>query len=213
MQIDCVYNSMRKADVTTYGEATAQEMCFAFFVYYPSTHVFDECIALGPGVYCPTYKSEFQEQIGNCSIETFLYIQLPTIVSQVTANCEASACSEECLDVILSARKNPCLYEDVAVVTEPLVLEYGTDEMGTAMRLLHSCDREIYASEDVNDTPKDDDDKYAEVDGMACPFTEEGSRTENPQQPGDGGARAPGLSFVLVAAALVLSTFFKVKNL
>ena len=263
MQINCVYNSMSKADVTTYGDATSDEMCFAFFVYYPSTHLLDQCFASRTALFCPTHVSDFEEYLGNCSLQPFFKDRMPSVTKRLTENCEASTCRVECLEVLQWARTDPCLEEEIAIVTEPIISEYGTEEMVRALPLLHSCDREIYAPEDLNDTTSsnEDQDKYAEADGMVCAFTGDGtttrqpdqsgdaerevsptehtekpedagedstteqpeqpgngrgpSPTENPGQPGDGGggASALGLSFALVAAALVLSTSVKVTNL
>jgi len=45
MKTVCGFNSMAKTEITYYGEATSDEMCFGFFDYYPAERKFDTCVS------------------------------------------------------------------------------------------------------------------------------------------------------------------------
>lgn len=38
LQLTCHYRSTSRTEVTSYGEGTEDEMCYAFIMYYPKTN-------------------------------------------------------------------------------------------------------------------------------------------------------------------------------
>jgi len=43
IRVHCVYQSLKRTDTTSYGQATSDEMCFGFFSYYPAVSEFTYC--------------------------------------------------------------------------------------------------------------------------------------------------------------------------
>lgn len=93
----CVYDSTQKNARTYYGESTSDEMCYAFFAYYPLIDGLGFCGQVGKIDVCyGSYDDEFE----SCDFFTFtkLVSLLPYVCGQ---HCNSNNCSV-LLEVILA---------------------------------------------------------------------------------------------------------------
>jgi len=68
IEVKCVYDSTHRTSTTYYGEATSDEMCFAFLAYYPLIDDLGFCGQLKIVDLCP--KKYKYEPVGICEIGT-----------------------------------------------------------------------------------------------------------------------------------------------
>ncbi|XP_067941873.1 DBH-like monooxygenase protein 2 homolog [Watersipora subatra] len=67
----CTYKTTSKDEITYYGDATSDEMCFAFMNYFPSERGPDECVAFDDISSCDRFSSA-----NSFSASVYLFINL-----------------------------------------------------------------------------------------------------------------------------------------
>ncbi|XP_033749801.1 uncharacterized protein LOC117334351 [Pecten maximus] len=137
----CSFTSSHKAVTTTSGEATSQEMCYAFLFYYPKESFRTrQCTTLMGLPGCSVNHQT--DLVDGCQIQSFLANQtmFQDIFKELTVRCEAFSCRKECKTYIKELRKDPCMQGRVEYyVTRVLSIYVAVNEMA----LYHSCDAEI----------------------------------------------------------------------
>ncbi|XP_033749716.1 dopamine beta-hydroxylase-like [Pecten maximus] len=137
----CSFTSSHKVVTTTSGEATSQEMCYAFLFYYPKeSFQSQQCVTTMGLPRClldhPT------ELIDGCQMPSFINNQTMflQIFTELSARCEAFTCRKECKTYIKDLRQHECMQGRVGDYVDRLLDIYvGVDQMV----LYHSCDVEI----------------------------------------------------------------------
>ncbi|XP_060070161.1 peptidyl-glycine alpha-amidating monooxygenase-like [Ylistrum balloti] len=137
----CSFTSLRK-DVTTHsGEATAEEMCFAFLFYYPKESIATHQCFTMMGLPLCTVSHETKLTEG-CQIQSFLTntSYFDETFKEILRRCETFVCRKECKTYIEDLRSNPCFQGKVKGYVESMI----SPQMGVnKMALYHSCDTEL----------------------------------------------------------------------
>lgn len=137
----CSFTSAHKAVTTTSGEATSQEMCFAFLFYYPK-EAFQtvQCTtALGLQTCLLSHPTAV---VDGCQLKTFFDNQTmwTQIFGELTVRCEKFFCRKECKTYIQEMRQHPCFNGTIGDYVDRIL---GAFISVNEMALYHSCDKEI----------------------------------------------------------------------
>jgi len=133
IKMNCNYNTQKSKDTIYFGESTQDEMCYAFFEYYPANSGYSFCMGFGEfscetilGKYAlpsnhdilnlPGYSYGYtQNDLGhgfNCSVVTFLQNYHKKWQSQLESACdvkEVQACRARCKQMYEEVVKHePC---------------------------------------------------------------------------------------------------------
>ena len=114
MKIHCTFTTATQSKTIYFGEATSDEMCFAFLLYYPAQKS-ASCVDLKNGLggsYCAVRN--VKDKCSNMqSQSTMTYFT--KMVPKVVAGCDTTGkeCRSTCPQVIKEVRQNPCMAEDV----------------------------------------------------------------------------------------------------
>lgn len=158
IEIECVYRSKHQETDTYWGAATADEMCYVFFMYYPHEPDFTQCVAYRDEYSCPVanIKPDWQKLAENCTLWTFLTSpDVTTLLVELENTCDSSSgCTNDCQQVIDELYSYPCLDKSVAPLLErvvegyydihPELLPKGTPTLTgpKLVKLLHVCDKD-----------------------------------------------------------------------
>ncbi|XP_050408482.1 tyramine beta-hydroxylase [Patella vulgata] len=156
----CTYKSMSRHNTTFYGEGTYEEMCFAFFNYYPADAIQGICDTRGNFEYC-----DYQEK--GCKMGQLLNMTHPdtkSLFDKVMSKCSvAGYCYHGCRAVVDEVKEtNGCFKDRVADFTYKTLLKYLSHklEVYKFIYAMRSCEfatenpivyREYNKGNDVND--------------------------------------------------------------
>ncbi|KAI8782771.1 DBH monooxygenase protein 1 [Biomphalaria glabrata] len=140
----CIYNSQDLSWTTPWGEATTEEMCYGFLVYYPKENALKtSCVTLGPDVnYCD--NSTFH---GCSDLQRFsspFFLSDADFYQDILHNCRTfSPCVEECTNTIVQLKKNdPCFQDELFDFIKDQML--NTNPIGQDMMArIASCQRQV----------------------------------------------------------------------
>ncbi|XP_069138144.1 dopamine beta-hydroxylase-like isoform X2 [Argopecten irradians] len=137
----CTFTSSHKSLTTTSGEATAQEMCFAFVFYYPKESFRSrQCTTMLGLPTCSLYNPT--DIIDGCQVKSFTEntTMFTEIFGELHNRCEKFICRKECKEYIKELRLHPCMMDKVGRYVDRVLNFYvGAEDMA----LYHSCDTEI----------------------------------------------------------------------
>ncbi|XP_071097307.1 DBH-like monooxygenase protein 1 [Haliotis cracherodii] len=110
LKTTCVYQSLSATKTTMYGEATSDEMCFAFFTFYPKQSVNRAfCVGWNDLNMCEIIGGK----LDGCDLRDFGNNSNPEtamVMDMVLDNCNPyGGCRQECPAAIARAEKHPCL--------------------------------------------------------------------------------------------------------
>lgn len=120
MHVKCIYNSIQSREITYFGLATADEMCIAFFAYYPARVKFPFCWWFGPIDYCklsmPQYGGDgtIVSKIGECNMADFIHKELPIkFLPGIQENCHptAAVCLPQCRRLVEVLLHHKCMQD------------------------------------------------------------------------------------------------------
>ncbi|XP_021362324.1 tyramine beta-hydroxylase-like [Mizuhopecten yessoensis] len=137
----CSYTSSQKNKTTFSGEATSQEMCYAFLLYYPKESIKSPRCLTVMGL--PSCSIDHEADVlDGCQLKSFLnnaaFFQ--DMFLELTQRCENFICRKECKTYIHELRQNPCLQGKVKAYVERVVsFRASVNEMA----LYHSCNAEL----------------------------------------------------------------------
>ncbi|XP_076456030.1 tyramine beta-hydroxylase-like [Babylonia areolata] len=106
----CEFSSQYKTTTTYYGEATSDEMCFAFLTFYPRE-------AINSTRNCVGYKEAStcrdRDEFKGCDFDTFLNASIPEnrqTIQAISEHCQPfGPCVEECRAALQPIQDSPCL--------------------------------------------------------------------------------------------------------
>ena len=115
----CEYNSLTRTKTTLWGEATSDEMCFAFIFVSPETPEFsfvldygniDTCSsALTSYGGCPPMELGFVAGT-RCHMTSFVQRERKLIVNDVKSNCSTNTgCTDQCVQPLKMYKEHPCI--------------------------------------------------------------------------------------------------------
>ncbi|XP_069138147.1 dopamine beta-hydroxylase-like [Argopecten irradians] len=145
----CTFKSSHKNLTTESGEATSEEMCFAFVFYYPKESIQSrQCTTMFGLQTCSLYHPT--DIIDGCQVRSFtenttMFLQIFGEVAHFPAfrlhrRCRKFICRKECKAYVKEIRLHPCMMNKVGDYVERLLGFYVEAEQ---MALYHSCDAEI----------------------------------------------------------------------
>ncbi|XP_053380180.1 DBH-like monooxygenase protein 1 homolog [Mercenaria mercenaria] len=134
LKTTCIFSSETRKRTTNFGDATSDEMCLAFFTYYP-----EENMRTGHIVYSIIFSSD---------PETL------KIITSVNELCDPGKCRQECFDYVKELKKHPCFSGDVGKYLRSFSARQGTDALERIAwyARLDSCDVELLREQydDIN---------------------------------------------------------------
>ncbi|XP_060580835.1 DBH-like monooxygenase protein 2 isoform X1 [Ruditapes philippinarum] len=155
LKTTCVFSSETKSQVTRFGEATSDEMCLAFFTYYPKENFQSgQCVSWKSLSHCETR----QDVIRGCNRRKILNLADPDTVNitmTVNALCVPEECRIECLNYVRELKQQPCFSGDVGDFMRSVMRRTarGQLDLSPLFARLDSCDRELLKEtldEDIN---------------------------------------------------------------
>ncbi|OWF48547.1 DBH-like monooxygenase protein 1 [Mizuhopecten yessoensis] len=141
LRAKCSFTTSQKNVTTFSGEATSQEMCYAFLFYYPKESIKStQCLTVMGLPACSLNHGT--DLIDGCQLKSFFedYAYFTQVFAELTKRCETFLCRKECKTYVQELRENPCFQGRVkAYVDRALSSFNGVNEMA----LYHSCDSEL----------------------------------------------------------------------
>ncbi|KAH9503100.1 hypothetical protein Btru_069958 [Bulinus truncatus] len=110
----CTFNTARRNHSTVWGEATLDEMCYGFMIYYPKENVLNSaCFTFGPDVnVCD--NSTFRGCLDLRNFNRPEWLNTTSAYQNVRRNCQPlTPCLQECVDTIVSLKKSDPCFQDV----------------------------------------------------------------------------------------------------
>ncbi|ESO93057.1 hypothetical protein LOTGIDRAFT_162081 [Lottia gigantea] len=133
----CVFNSQNRDQVTYFGDATSDEMCFGFFTYYPKENIkMSSCTSWKSLPYCAVYSGE--EYLG-CNFVEFRSKQ--GMFTEIRQNC-STECTTECLSKIELLMNHACMKGDYYDLMKTSMLRNNTQEESFFI-MLENCKASI----------------------------------------------------------------------
>jgi len=141
----CGYNSMSRKETVNFGQATSDEMCFAFLTVYPADAFpyFKWCSSHGPLTMCDMYLAPRPNIKYGCDYAQFVNLSRPEMTQRymdLENHCKLDGtCRPGCKEVTDEILKHPCLGEEMNVLVSRYLNNYheGTKFLAYA----HSCDQ------------------------------------------------------------------------
>ncbi|KAH9503101.1 hypothetical protein Btru_069960 [Bulinus truncatus] len=141
----CTFNTARRTKSTFWGEATLDEMCYGFLIFYPKENASQlACFTAGPDVnHCDNATFHGCSNLLNYSSSD--YLNSTQMYRDLVTSCKRyGPCLQECLDTILRHKKeNPCLNGDIFDYIK-FQLWPSTSVGQVLLSLFASCDVEVY---------------------------------------------------------------------
>ncbi|KAK6967850.1 Tyramine beta-hydroxylase [Biomphalaria glabrata] len=141
----CTFTTARRNRSTFWGEATMDEMCYGFLIYFPKENVQNSvCFTSGPDVStCDTATYHGCTDLTNFKNPDWL--NATSAYQDLVKNCRPfTPCLQECVDTIVSLKRtDPCFKDDLFdfIKTEMLA---KTPEGLDLMARFSSCERHVY---------------------------------------------------------------------
>ena len=140
----CEYNSMSTNKTTKWGNATDDEMCFAFIWYYPRQSLRQPmCNSFKTVPKCFIEDGEPYEGCNYLDIFRGTDIKwLHKAYRDLVRNCDERRCLDSCVRVVEKLRLKPCLRGDI--------YEFIIDQLDYMLvsrfhRLYTSCDKSMFS--------------------------------------------------------------------
>ncbi|XP_055862636.1 MOXD1 homolog 1-like [Biomphalaria glabrata] len=149
----CTFTTAKRTKSTFWGEATLDEMCYGFMIYYPKENAPGAvCFTSGPDVSrCDTSTYQGCSNLFNYSNTEWL--NSTQMYHDLVSNCRRyGPCIKECLDTILRLKKNnPCLNGEIFDYIKYQM--WSSSVIGQELlSLFSSCDIDIYKALNVTNT-------------------------------------------------------------
>ncbi|CAH1778939.1 unnamed protein product [Owenia fusiformis] len=151
--LTCNYNSMSKNSTTYWGDATSDEMCYAFVRYYPFNENMKYITNQGTRDACAVDTLSDGDTLGvvdGCDLDNFIKNEIPGIANATEMICDVTglSCYSECLDAKKELIKtNVCVREEDAIEMTESFLSAAYFDLEPFWRAFHSCDEKIAAEE------------------------------------------------------------------
>ncbi|KAL4236657.1 hypothetical protein ACF0H5_005042 [Mactra antiquata] len=146
LKTTCTFESTSRSLTTTYGDATADEMCFAFITFYPKENMrTTECTAWKSLSSC---EIRFQTNRRGCDfvkMDNFSHPESQEIYSSVSSLCALGTCRKECLGYVRELKKHACFSGDVGSMRRAFGINDGEQraEVIEWYSRFDSCDGEL----------------------------------------------------------------------
>ncbi|XP_045188021.1 uncharacterized protein LOC123545778 [Mercenaria mercenaria] len=146
LKTTCIYSSKTRTTTTKFGDATSDEMCLAFFTYYPKENLrTGMCVSWKSLSHCET---RHKDVVRGCEIRKMLNLLDPDTIKvygKVNELCDPGECHKECFDYVKELKQHPCFSGDVGKLLRSFSTGKGTVglEMVAWFARLDSCDVEL----------------------------------------------------------------------
>ncbi|KAL4218744.1 hypothetical protein ACF0H5_021332 [Mactra antiquata] len=166
LKTSCHFSSMDRTNHTKFGQATADEMCFAFLIYYPKENLREnQCISWKSIDYC---EYRYQNVIRDCDIYKMADVsnkETLEIYDRTNRACVANECKPDCLKEVREIKKHPCFVGDVGDFFRSILLQFTKADylVQTFFAKFDSCNAELAREKAVQEEIEDDDGSTSEA--------------------------------------------------
>lgn len=142
----CVYSSMGKNRTVMKGDATSDEMCYGFLTFFPKENMKVEKCTQWQDI--SDYSISVRDPlIKECNMWNFFNAYHPntgSFMESVFDNCKMlMGCTQQCLDFLPEAMKNPCVNGSVGAFIRRIAVERSMSRHFAMFTALDSCNAEI----------------------------------------------------------------------